>query len=81
MTTSPPLIEWCVRQNYGFAAGCIWILARNATEARRLGAPLAQRALPTSSPVAPIEVFPRREYPTRARPHDFTIGFHPPLFP
>ena len=25
----PPLVEWCVRRDFGHAAGCVWVLARS----------------------------------------------------
>ena len=67
-------IEWCVRQDFGFAAGCVWVLASSAEAARHRGEPVLRSVFPTSPPAGPIETFPRSEYPDRAGPQDFTVG-------
>ena len=70
----PQLGEWCVRQEFGHAAGCVWILARSAEEARRRAVPVLRNVFPTSPPTGQVEVFPRTEYQSRAGPRDFTAG-------
>ena len=67
-------VEWCVRQDFGFAAGCVWVLASSAETARRRGEPVLRSVFPTSKPAGPVETFLRSEYPDRAGPQDFTAG-------
>ena len=67
--------EWCVRQDYGFAAGCVWVLAHDADEARRRGEPVLRNSFQTAKPVGPLETFRRAEYQDRAGARDFTAGF------
>ena len=67
--------EWCVRQDYGFAAGCVRVLAHDADEARRRGEPVRRSSFHTSTPAGPVETFPRAEYQDRAGARDFTAGF------
>ena len=70
----PPLVEWCVRQDFGCGAGCIWVLARSESGVRRQAVPVLRNVFPASAPAGPVEVFPRAEYGERAGPHDFTAG-------
>ena len=70
----PPLVEWCVRQDFGHAAGCVWVLARSEAEARRRAEPVPRSVFPTSPPAGPVEAFPRTEYQERQGPRDFTAG-------
>ena len=70
----PPLVEWCVRRDFGHAAGCVWVLARSEAEARRRAEPVHRNVFPTSPPVGPVEAFPRAEYRERQGPGDFTAG-------
>ena len=70
----PHLDEWCVRQEFSHAAGCVWVLARSAEEARRRAVPVLRNVFPTSPRAGPVETFPRTEYPERAGPRDFTAG-------
>ena len=69
-----PATEWCVRQDFGYAAGCVWVLAVSAEDARRRGEPVFQTVFPMSPPTGPVEIFPRSEYSDRAGPRDFTAG-------
>ena len=62
-----------MRQDVGYAAGCVWVLARTAPEARRLAGPVLRNVFP-SSPAVGVEAFPRTEYAERAGPRDFTAG-------
>ena len=70
----PPVVEWCVRQDFGYGAGCVWVLARSEPEARRRAEPVLRGVFPTSTPAGPVEVFPRAEYRERQGPRDFTAG-------
>ena len=70
----PPLNEWCVRRDFGHAAGCVWVLARSESDARRQADPVLQGVFPTSAPAGPVEAFPRAEYRERQGPRDFTAG-------
>ena len=70
----PPLVEWCVRQDFGHAARCVWVLARSEAQARRRGEPVLRGVFPTSPPAGPVEAFPRAEYRERQGPRDFTAG-------
>ena len=70
----PPLVEWCVRQDFGYGAGCVWVLAHCEPEARRRAEPVLRGVFPTSSPVGQVEVFPRNQYSERQGPRDFTAG-------
>lgn len=49
-STSPaaPQVELCVRQDYGYAAGCVWVLAVSAEDARRRGESVLRTLFPTS---------------------------------
>ena len=69
-----PLIKWCVRQDFGYAAGCVWVLARSEPEARGRAEPVLRNVFPTSAPASPVEAFPRAEYQERHGPRDFTVG-------
>ena len=66
--------EWCVQRDFGFAAGCVWVLASSAEMARDRGEPVLRSVFPTSPPAGPVETFLRSEYHERAGPKDFTAG-------
>ena len=70
----PSLVEWCVRRDFGHAAGCVWVLARSEADARGRAEPVLRNVFPTSPPAGPIEAFPRAEYRERQGPRDFTAG-------
>ena len=76
----PPLVEWCVQRDFGHAAGCVWVLARSESEARRRADPVLRGVFPTSAPAGPVgeagvaRAFPRAEYRERQGPRDFTAG-------
>ena len=63
-----------MRQDYGYAAGCVWVLARSAQEACRQGVPVLRGSFPTSPAAGTVEAFLRSEYQKRAGPRDFTAG-------
>ena len=60
--------------DHGRSAACVWVLARTETAAREKGEPVLREVCSSSSPVGPVEVFPRSEYQLRHGPRDFTAG-------
>ena len=63
-----------MRQDFGYAAGCVWVLARSESEAQRRAEPVLRGVFPTSAPAGPVEAFPRTEYRERQGSRDFTAG-------
>ena len=70
----PPLVEWCVRQDFGYGAGYVLVLARSESAVRRRAEPVLRGVYPTSTPFCPVAAFPHAEYRERSRPRDFTAG-------
>ena len=63
-----------MRRDFGYAARCVWVLARCESETRRQADPVLRNGFPTSARANPVAVFPSAVYEPREETRDFTAG-------